>query len=414
MPYFINTLFLICCFLCYRRKAKALSVLVIIYTFVFLFEIFGAFFFSFTPNVHLNLWLLLFGLLYFSFWFSGFYWLSGLGVLGGIIHSMLMTLISIAKIAIPLHPLILLYPDYNKYLPTFNQPVINLFLLFFIINLIFCRSNRNLKFVLLLSFLSLPHFFNSISNSNNLNTKIAIIQVGLYYENGGNTTDFFNDMHNFLRQNPGIDTIIFSENNLYSYKNKYNKELTERLMSDILNSKLNEQYHLFLSFSGFMDINNIITYYHHDDNIRFNQKKVLIPFIEKKGFKNRKEPMHSEYYYVYNNVINDKIDLIDYSISTQICYDALFPDLLHARSDVVVIQSNYKLLDRGYGHDKLKIYATYLAKFLNGVNSRMIINVQNHGGTVILSDDWGLDHETFLVSQTKPFIIIEFNKMSKY
>ncbi|HDQ4244374.1 TPA: hypothetical protein P8656_004237 [Escherichia coli] len=327
---------------------------------------------------------------------------------------MLMTLISIAKIAIPLHPLILLYPDYNKYLPTFNQPVINLFLLFFIINLIFCRSNRNLKFVLLLSFLSLPHFFNSISNSNNLNTKIAIIQVGLYYENGGNTTDFFNDMHNFLRQNPGIDTIIFSENNLYSYKNKYNKELTERLMSDILNSKLNEQYHLFLSFSGFMDINNIITYYHHDDNIRFNQKKVLIPFIEKKGFKNRKEPMHSEYYYVYNNVINDKIDLIDYSISTQICYDALFPDLLHARSDVVVIQSNYKLLDRGYGHDKLKIYATYLAKFLNGVNSRMIINVQNHGGTVILSDDWGLDHETFLVSQTKPFIIIEFNKMSKY
>lgn len=410
MTYFINTLFLICYFLCYKRKATALSVLVLIYTFVFLYEIFGAFFFSFTPEVHLNLWLLLFGVLYFSLWFFSFYWLSVLGTLGAVVHSMLMILISITKIAIPLHPLILLYPDYKDYLPAFNYPIINLFLIFFIFSLIFCKSNRYIKFAFILSFFSFPHFFNNISNSNNPNTKLAIIQVGLYYEKGGNTTDFFSDMHNFLRRNPGVDTIIFSENNLYSYKNRYNEELTEELIKDISTSKLNEQYNLLLSFSAFRDINNIITYYYRDDIIRVNQKRVLIPFIESSGFLNRKQPMHSKYYYVHDNIINERIDLIDYTISTQICYDALFPELLDASPDVVVIQSNYKLLDRGYGHDKLKIYATYLAKFLNGVNGSIVINVQNHGGTVILSDDWEVDHETFLASKMEPFIIIDLKK----
>jgi len=241
---------------------------------------------------------------------------------------------------------------------------------------------------------------------------MAIIQVGLYYENGGNTTDFFSDLQNFLKQNPGVDTIIFSENNLYSYKKRYNEELTEELMKDIATSRLNEQYNLLLSFSAFRDINNIITYYQRDEIIRINQKKVLIPFIERKGFINRKEPMHSEYYYIHDNIQNDIIDLVGYSISTQICYDALFPELLHARSDVVVIQSNYKLLDRGYGHDKLKLYATYLAKFLNGVNSNIVINVQNYGGTVILLDDWGIDHEKFIASKTEPFVIIDFNTKS--
>lgn len=413
MTYFINALFLICYFLCYKRKATALSVLVLIYTFVFLYEIFGAFFFSFTPDVHLNLWLLLFGVLYFSLWFFSFYWLSVLGIIGVVFHSILMILISINKIAIPMHPLILLYPDYKNYLPTFDYPIINLFLIFFVTSLLFCKSNKYLKFIFFLFFVSLPNSFNSTSNSSIPNTKMAIIQVGLYYEKGGNTTDFFRDMHNFLKQNPGVETIIFSENNLYSYKNKYNEDLTEVLMKDILTSKLNDKYHLFLSFSAFKDINNIITYYHRNDIIRVNQKKVLIPFFEKRGFINRKETMHSKYYYVYDDIINERIDLINYSISTQICYDALFPELLHASPEVVVIQSNYKLLDRGYGHDKLKIYATYLAKFLNGVNGSIVINVQNHGGTVILSDDWEVDHETFLASKTEPFIIIDFNKKHK-
>jgi apolipoprotein N-acyltransferase len=332
------------------------------------------------------------------------------GIFGVIIHSILMSLLSFAKIALPLHPLILIYPNYYKYLPTFNYPFINLFLIFVIVSLLFCKSNWYSKCFFILLILSLSSFFKNVSASENQNIKIAIIQVGLYYEKGGNTSDFFKDLQSFLKRNPGVSVVIFSENNLYSYKSRYNEELTENLLSNVLDSKLNEQYHLFLSFGGFRDINNIVTYYHHDDIIQINQKKVLIPFVEKNDFLNRKVPMYSEYYYLHDHIKNMNIRLSDYSVTTKICYDALFPELLSTNSDIVMIQSNYKLLDKGHGHDKLKKYATYLSKFINGINSRFIINVQNYGGTVVLSNNWSIDHETFESSKSEPFSIVNLSE----
>lgn len=409
MFYIITVLFLGCYLFCYKRKVKMLSIMLCVFTILFLYEIFGAFLFTFTPEFYFNLWLFFFGILYFSCWFLSFYWMLSFGIFGVIIHSIFMSLLSFAKIALPLHPLILMYPDYHDHLPTFNYTFINLFLIFFIVSLLFCKSNWYLKCFFILFILSLPFFLKNVSTSENHNMKIAIVQVGLYYEKGGNTSDFFYDLQAFLKQTPGVDAVVFSENNLYSYKTRYNEELTEKLLRNILDSKLNEKYHLFLSFGGFRDVNNIVTYYHHDDTIQINQKKVLIPFVEKSDFLNRRVPMYSEYYYLHDHIKNMNISLADYSVATNICYDALFPELFSINSDIVIIQSNYKLLDKGYGHDKLKKYATYLSKFINGINSRFIINVQNYGGTVVLENNWSIDYKTFEYSKSEPFLIVNLS-----
>ncbi|WP_223307045.1 hypothetical protein [Citrobacter sp. S-77] len=371
-------------------------------------DIFGAYLLSFKPQISFNFWVFLFGLLYFIFWFASFYWLSKLGIAGVFLHSLLMTVLSISKIIFPLHPFILLYPQFNTLLPKTDYGVLNLFLLFFCVGVIFCNIRLKLKGLFLVLFLLVFFFHHSSATViNNTNTRLAIVQVGLYYEKGGNTSDFFRDLLSFLKANTDIDAVVFSENNLYSYKKDHNQKLTDKLIDNIISSKIHEKYHLFLSFSGFKDVNNIITYYHHKNKILLNQKKTLIPFIEKRGLSNNTESMQSNYFYIDSNLNNHFFDVNGSLMSTFICYDALFPEFTKKKSDMMLIQSNYKLLDNGYGHDKLKIYATYLAKFINGLNSNIIVNIQNYGGTVILFNDWSVDHNTYMASLSEPFFIID-------
>lgn len=408
MIYLIIFLFLMCYLCSYKRKVISLVVVIFIFTFVFLYEIFGAFFFSLNPVLFFNFWLFFLGVLYFIFWFVSFYWLSRLGVLGVFFHSLLMTLVSVFKIILPLHPVILLYPKFHAYLPRTEYVFLNLFLLFFCIGMLFCKSKKYLMAMLsvFLVFIILGTNNPTKINSKN-NIRVAIIQIGLYFDKGGNTSDFLSDLLNFLNENKKVDAIIFSENNLYSYKREYNKELTELLLNNIFDSRTHEKYHLFLSFSGFKDINNIVTYYHFNNNIQLNQKKALIPFFEKDGILNKKESMESDYFNIDEKINNKNIYIKGNFISTFICFDSLFPDLMKKKSDIMIIQSNYKLLDRGYGHNKLKIYATYLSKFINGVNNDIVINVQNHGGSVILFNDWSIDHHNFKKSLSNPFFIID-------
>lgn len=99
------------------------------------------------------------------------------------------------------------------------------------------------------------------------------------------------------------------------------------------------------------------------------------------------------------------------SVSTYICYDALFPDAYQEVSDIVLIQSNYALLDKGYGFERLQHIATYLAKFVNGLKSKMVINVQNTGGTVVLFNGWRIDNNIYETSKTEPFFVIDTSKL---
>ncbi len=50
------------------------------------------------------------------------------------------------------------------------------------------------------------------------NIKIAVVQVGLYFEQHDSISSFFQDFHSFLKSNPDIDMVAFSENNVFTYK----------------------------------------------------------------------------------------------------------------------------------------------------------------------------------------------------
>ncbi|MFQ6246876.1 hypothetical protein ACLMPP_20685 [Yersinia enterocolitica] len=406
-------LFIGCYFFCLRRVALPLCACIFLLTFILLHEIFGAFFFTINPILNINYWLFLFGFLYFSLLFSTFFWLGRYGLPGVLLHSLIMVIPSLLKVMLPLHPFILLYPRSEFLLPSTHYPLLNLFCLFFISGLIFCKSSHLLKVGVLLLLLCIFSLKNNYAddNSHKSDIKIAVVQVGLYFEKGGNTTDFLNDLLVFLDNNPKVSSIVFSENNVFSFKNPYNKNLSEKLLNDIKNLNLQHKFHFFLSFNGYKNLNNIVTLYLFGDNILLNQKKTLIPFIEKSGFFNKKNDITSEYYYIYESHKNSLFNVMGTSVSTYICYDALFPEMKANQGDIVLIQSNYKLLDKGYGYDKLKYFATYLAKFLNGMHSQVVINVQNYGGTVVLYDDWSIDHHIYEISKNEPFFILDTGKL---
>ncbi|HFL4355801.1 TPA: hypothetical protein ACG31J_005129 [Escherichia coli] len=405
----VFVLFFACYFFCMWRKVLPLCICVFLFAFVLLHEVFGAFFFSMHSIADTNYWLFLFAVIYFYFWFFSFYWLGRYGLIGVLIHSAIMVLPSLLKVILPLHPFILLYPQYADFLPSTHISIFNLFILFFISGVFFCGSKNIVKLGVVFTMVCVVLLTNDNHNNErfNENIKIAVVQVGVYFSNGGNTTDFFHDLLTFIDKNPDIDSIVFSENNLFSFKNKYNKKITEKLLSDIKRSTLPHKYHVFLSLNGYREFNNIITLHLFKNDFNFNQKRVLIPFIEKPGILNQKNEINSDYYYIYNSHKNQSFNIMGASVSTYICYDALFPEIRDNSEQIILIQSNYGLLDKGYGHDRLKYFATYLAKFLNGMRSKVVINVQNHGGTVVLYDDWRIDHQIYESSKKAPFLIIK-------
>lgn len=405
-------IFIICYVFCFTKWWFPLTISVFILTIVFLYEIFGAYFISSGHKLNINGWLLFFGLLYFYFWFYTFLYLSRFGLSGIVAHSLIMVSISIFKITLPLHPFILLYPHIERFLPTTENTIINLFLLFFLSGVLFNKCSLGFRITCLCVAISFFIATNTqIKESEKKDINIAIIQVGLYFEKGGSTNNFFSDLKMFLNQHPEVDIIAFSENNFFSYKSEYNQEMSEKLLSDIKGNNFDDKYHLFLSFSGYKDFNNIITLYKFAGVSKINQKMTLIPFIEKPGLFNTINPPSSEFYTVDKSHRNSMLKVMGNSVSTYICYDVFFPDVYNNIGDIVLIQSNYKLLDYGDGFEHLQRIATYLAKFIKGLRSKIVINIQNTGGTVVISNDWRIDNEIYEISKKEPFFVIDTSKL---
>lgn len=382
------------------------------FTVVFLYDIFGAYFLSLSSELKINSWILLCGLLYYFVWFFSFLHLSHFGLLGVLLHSLVMVSFSFFKLLFPLHPFILLYPHASTFLPATESTFLNLFLLFFLVGVVFVRINLPSKlafflFSIIFSTLTTP----ADSKVEKKKLKIAVVQVGLYFKKGGTTKNFFPDLLDFLDRHPGINTIAFSENNFFSYKSEYNTNMAEQLLSDINKKKLSNKYHIFLSFSGYKDFNNIITLYQFLETNKINQKMTLIPFIEKPGIFNTTTSPDTEFYSVRENYKKSIFNIMGSSVSTYICYDALFPEAGHKAGDIVLIQSNYSLLNNGHGFERLKRIATYLAKFVNGMQSDIVINIQNTGGTVVLFDGWRVDHEIYEKSKNEVFFVIDTSKL---
>lgn len=398
-------------FYCYHivegKKIKVTIYHSLLFSFFILLFIFGGYLFSVDAGVTLNIYVLLIGWGYFFLQFFLYSHLRVLGIRGAILHALSMCLISSLNLTPPLNPLILLYPFFSPLLPNSNFPILNLFILYALPAFIFCRTMplKKITCVLLLSVLGFS--FSGQVVRENKSLKIAVIQVGLYFKKGGSTSDFFSDMMSFLNKNPTVDIIAFSENSVFTYKDKFNENLSESLLDNIYSNNLNQKFHFFIGFKGFKKINNIVTAYINKNDLILNQKRVLIPFIEKKGLFNSQSELLSEYFYVYKNINNRDVIIDGKLFSTSVCYDSLFPVFFSGKDKITIVQSNYHLLNNGYGYARLLKIGGVLSKFSTGINSLLVINIQDEGGTVVIDNNWNFDDAIFEESLSKPFFIIE-------
>ena len=98
-----------------------------------------------------------------------------------------------------------------------------------------------------------------------------------------------------------------------------------------------------------------------------------------------------------------------HKILTYICYDALFPKFSTNMASIVIVQSNYNQLKKGYGFDNIIKYGSILGWFSSALNSDFYINVQDTGGTIVIRKNHGLDNDIYQKSKQNPFLVVETN-----
>ncbi|HFO5017867.1 TPA: hypothetical protein ACHJ69_005106, partial [Escherichia coli] len=87
----------------------------------------------------------------------------------------------------------------------------------------------------------------------------------------------------------------------------------------------------------------------HKEKQIINQKIKLIPFVEKEGILNKKEDITSNYFWFDRSLKNSIFNIEGVFVNTSICFDALFPQIALDNTNLTIIQSNYSLLNKGYG-----------------------------------------------------------------
>lgn len=390
-----------------NKGLKVITLHSLLFSFSILFFVFGEYFLSLGEDIMFNFYLFLIGWGYFFLQFFLYSHLRKSGVRGALHHAVFMCFLSSLSLMPPLNPLILLYPYISFLLPSTEYPILNLFILYVLPSFIFCDTTFLKKTTCILFFFTLGMSFSE-QETQRKNLRMAIVQVGLYFKLGGDTSTFFPDLISFLDETPNIDIIVFSENSVFTYKDKFNENLSEKLLSNIYSNKLNDKFHFFIGFKGFENINNIVTAYINKNKLIINQKRVLIPFVEKEGVLNSQTELHSDYFYLYRSIINRDISIDGKLFKTAICYDSLFPLFFSRKNNVVIVQSNYHLLDRGYGYSRLLKIGGILSKFSDGVKSQLVVNIQDEGGTIVIYNKWNFDNAVFRRSLSEPFLIIDF------
>lgn len=404
---FLCLLFIFFHFFCKKNSGRLLLFAVLLYSFCFVFFLFGLEFLYFGDKTALLICL-------FTITFNAFYFFSyrpcvNYNLVSIAIHSLCFSLIACYAKVVPLNPLILLYYKVNTLFYSTPYPIINLFILYLSVSVLPLLKARLYIFYFSLFFLMffMQKFTSSNQYTHHKKLKIGVVQVGLYYQLGGSTADFFPELLKFLKNNNDVDIVAFSENTVYGFKDEFNKRITLEMISDLNKSKAQQHHAFIFNFFGFNNINNAVSVYVYKDKNIINQKTTLIPFVEQKwAFSIKNDDLH-EYLSIHKNIINKNINHNKLNIKTYICYDALFPEPKKLNSDVVIVQSNYKQLDKNKMYNKIIKNGSVLGWFSVAINSATYINIQNHGGTVLIRKNGKIDDEVFSTSLMQPFFVVD-------
>jgi apolipoprotein N-acyltransferase len=407
IDFFLCLLFIFLHFLCKKNGTSTFLLGVLIYSCCFILFLFGPEFIYFLDDA--TLLVCFFTLTYNIAYFSSYRIGIANNVVSAIIHSLFFTLIACYAKIVPLNPLILLYYKFNGFFYTIPYPVINLFLLYLSVSVLpFLNIKLTPIYFLACCFMFLiQQSCLSTQGTHQRKIKIGVVQVGLYYQLGGNTTDFLSDLLRFLKENDDIDIVAFSENTVYGFKSQFGEKITKKLISDLKISNAHQHHAFIFNFFGFDDINNVVSAYYYKDDFLVNQKKTLIPFVEQKWPFSDEGDSTSEYLSIHKDIINKNIIYNGMNIKTHICYDVLFPEIDKSDNELVIVQSNYKRLDKNDMYNRIIKNGSILGWFAVAINSSAYINIQNHGGTVLIRKNGKIDDDVFAISLKEPFFVID-------
>ena len=380
---------------------------VLAYSCCFILFLFGPEFLCFFDNTALLI--CFFTLIYNIVYFFSYRMSITYNLVSVIIHSLIFTLAAGYAKFVPLNPLILLYYKFNNLLYSIPYPIINLFLLYLSVSMLpFLNIRLMFVYFFALCFMCLiQKSYLSTQNTYQQKIKIGVVQVGLYYQLGGNTTDFLSDLLNFVKENNDIDIVVFSENTVYGFKSQLSKKITQKIIFDMKISNMHQRHAFIFNFFGFDNINNVVSVYYYKDKSFINQKKALIPFVDQKRNFSDDGDNTSEYLTINKDIINKNIIHNGINIKTYICYDALFPEIDKSDNELVIVQSNYKRLDKNDMYNRIIKNGSILGWFSVAPNSSAYINIQNYGGTVLIRKNGKIDDDVFATSLKKPFFVID-------
>lgn len=409
MIFFVSLLFLYGLFISSRKSWCLLLIFIPFYTFLLLIYSVNSYFIDHENKYSINTLLFVIVYTYNTIFFIIAKLMYKKGIVGAVLFSVAFTALSCCYISIPLNPLILIYSILSTQFLGAPSPIFITLLLYFIPYLLFCKSSLKSKChiaILLLFILFSLALSERRNNTHASDMKIAAIQVGLYFDMGGNTESFPLDIIKFLDKHRDVDLVVFSENALYGNRTEYNRKQTEKLIKILESHGEFDKTAFIFNFYGYKDINNIVSVFRFKNNEIINQKEALIPYVEKKGFFSYGDEASSEYFRVSPHMKKNTIFYNKRRISTFICFDALFPSFF-SYNDIVIVQSNYNKLNKGKGYENTLRNGSLLGWFSHAMNSDLYVNVQDTGGSVIIKNRKGINNDMLFYSMKTPFIIIE-------
>ncbi|HBA6602692.1 TPA: acyltransferase [Escherichia coli] len=402
MNYVIVFLYLYCLYLSAKKRGIQLFVCILFFSLFMSYFVFNDNIMGCTKGKCVGIFPVF--LVYCSIYFYMYLLFIPYGLLGAFAHAMVVSLIPLLGILIPLNPIILLYGENILPLPSLDISILNLFILNLITSVCFSfKTPRRIRCIVLL--LGILFSNNTAHRTPQKKLNVVVVQVGLYFESVGFHDNLFFDLIGFIK-NKDVDIIVFSENTFFGYKNQHIKKKTIQLMESINNNRVNAKYGVLLNFYGYDNINNVISYFWHKNNIHTHQKSKLIPFFEKRNIFNSFEGLDSPFLFYDKNVNDSKY--FNYNgniITSHICYEGLFPNAETEVQDLSIIQSDYSRLNMGDRYDNLIINGTLLSKFSVAPNGPLI-NIQNYGGTIFIDKNWNIDMDIFEKSKVEPFVLI--------
>lgn len=227
--------------------------------------------------------------------------------------------------------------------------------------------------------------------SDHKNINILGIPLSIALGDSADLHDIVKIMEQGLKNAPDTNLVIFSESSWLGFKQGNNKSFTDFLLHYLIKKSLTDNRIYLLQTDGLIyageQTNKVLTVKIENGKIWYTGKKNLVPGWETPFFPSARQALTDNYFNPEPNKLTFTFQ--ELKIRPEICYEVLFmPSLHRTTEDLVIVQSSYILFYQQAGksaYDHIVRVSNLLGWFSHSANHQAYINIQNQGGSEIIS-----------------------------